>query len=72
MNTKVLQNLGKNLKRYRKLAGLTQESLGFKVGIHQTYIGKLELGKCNPSVKLLFCITRALNIKLSDLFDFDK
>lgn len=72
MNTKVLQNLGKNIKRYRKLAGFTQETLAFKIGKHQTYIGKLELGKGNPSVKLLFCITRALNIKLSDLFDFDK
>lgn len=72
MNTKVLQNFGKNLKRYRKLVGLTQEALAFKVGKHQTYIGKLETGKANPSLELLFCITRALNITLHDLFDFDK
>ncbi len=72
MNTKVLQNLGKNIKRYRKLCGLTQEELAFKIGCHQTYIGKLELGKVNPSVKLLFCITRATKITLVDLFDFDK
>ncbi|MCM1265392.1 MAG: helix-turn-helix domain-containing protein [Candidatus Gastranaerophilales bacterium] len=72
MNTKVLQNFGKNLKRYRKLAGLTQEDLAFKTGYDQTYIAKIELGKANPTIKLLFIISRALGIKLYNLFDFDK
>jgi len=71
MNTKVLENLGRNLKRYRKEMCLTQEKLAEKTNLHQTYIGKLETGKINPSVKQLFVITRALKIKLSDLFDFD-
>ena len=71
MNTKVLINLGKNIKKYRIEASLTQEKLAEKVGVHQTYIGKLETGKINASVKQLFIISRALNIKLSNLFDFD-
>ena len=71
MNTKVLENLGKNLKRYRKEIHLTQEKLAEKTNLHQTYIGKLETGKINPSVRQLFVISRALKIKLSDLFDFD-
>lgn len=72
MNTKVLEKLGKNLKRYRLDCGMTQEVLAEKVGIHPTYVGKLESGKNNPSVKLLFKISRALGITLSDIFDFDK
>lgn len=71
MNTKVLENLGKNIKRYRLLQNLTQEKLAEKVGVHQTYIGKIETGKINASVKQLFTISRALKIKLSDIFDFD-
>lgn len=72
MNTKILNKLGANIKRYRLEKGLTQEQLAEKVHIHPTYVGKLEGGKNNPSVKLLFIITRALGITLSDLFDFDK
>ncbi len=72
MNTKVLENLGKNLKKYRLDCGMTQEILAEKVGIHPTYVGKLESGKNNPSVKLLFKVSRALGVKLSDIFDFDK
>ena len=72
MNTKVLENLGKNLKKYRLDCGMTQEILAEKVGIHPTYVGKLESGKNNPSVKLLFKVSRALGVKFSDIFDFDK
>ncbi len=72
MNTKILENLGRNLNKYRKECNLTQEQLAEKVGIHPTYVGKLEAGKNNPSVKILFKISRALKIKLSNVFDFDK
>ncbi|DAB03806.1 TPA: transcriptional regulator [Candidatus Gastranaerophilales bacterium HUM_10] len=72
MNIKVLEKLGLNIKKYRLAQGFTQETLAEKIGIHPTYVGKLEGGKNNPSVKMLFKITRALGITLSDLFDFDK
>ena len=72
MNTKVLVNLGKNIKRYRIDAGLTQEEVANKIGAHQTYIGKLELGMINPSTKRLFELSRALGITIPNLFDFDK
>ena len=72
MSTRFLVKLGLNLKKYRLEKGLTQENLAEKVGIHPTYVGKLEGGRNNPSTKMLYKITRALGIKLSDLFDFDK
>ena len=72
MNTKVLEKLGLNLKKYRLDASLTQEELAERVGIHPTYVGKLESGKNNLSVKMLFKISRAIGVKLPDLFDFDK
>lgn len=51
---------------------LTQEELAEIVGIHPTYVGKLEMGKNNPSVKMLFKISRDLKITLADIFDFDR
>ena len=72
MNTKILCNLGENIKKYRLKANLTQEQLAEIVGIHPTYVGKLEGGKNNPSVKMVYKITRALKIKFCDIFDFDK
>lgn len=71
MNTKILEKLGKQLKIARKNKGLTQEQLAEKVKIHPTYVGKLEGGKNNPSVKMLYKISLALDVKLKDLFDFD-
>ena len=71
MNTKVLLKLGENLRRFRLDAELTQEMLAEKVGIHPTYVGKMESGKCNVSVKILYKISRALGVKLSNIFDFD-
>lgn len=71
MNTKVLKNFGKNLKRYRLELGMTQEVLAEKVKLHQTTIAKLELGQINPSLKTIYIITRALGIKLTNIMDFD-
>ena len=70
MNTKILEKLGKNLKSLRLDKKFTQEELAEKVGVHPTYIGKLEGGKNNPSAMLLYKISRALDTNLKDLFDF--
>ena len=72
MNTKILERLGARLKYIRKEKGFTQEFLAEKVKIHPTYVGKLESGKNNLSVLMLYKISRALNVKLSEVFEFDK
>ena len=72
MNTKILENLGKELKYLRKKAGFTQEELAEKIGVHPTYIGKIEGGKSNPSTIMLFKISRALKTKLHKIFEFDQ
>ena len=72
MNTKILENFGKAIKNVRLEKGLTQEFLAEKVGIHPTYVGKLESGKNNPSLKMIFKLSRALGISLCELFSFDK
>lgn len=71
MNRNLLLKIGKNIKRYRQLKGLTQEELAEKLSCHQTYIGKIELGMINASINKLYDITKILDIKLTDLFNFD-
>jgi transcriptional regulator with XRE-family HTH domain len=57
-----------NLRHYRKLAGLTQEKLGEKAGLHRTYIGRIEQRRCNASLKSIEHIARALDIDPALLF----
>lgn len=70
MNTKILSNFGKRLRELRDKKGLTQEDLAEIVGVHQTYIGKIETGKANISLMLMYKITRALDITLYEFFAF--
>lgn len=72
MNTKILLNFGNTLKKKRKQSELSQEELAEKLGIHRTYMSFLERGQRNPSLLMLFKISRALKIKLPELFEFDK
>ena len=72
MNTKILKNFGKTLKRKRREANYSQEELAEKLNIHRTYMSFLERGQRNPSLIMLFKISRALKIKLPELFEFDE
>lgn len=46
------EKLGKNIKKSRKKAGLTQEQLAKKVGVHVSYISRIERGVVNPSTEV--------------------
>ncbi len=46
----------------------SQEDLAFKSGLHRTYLGGIERGERNPSLKNIAAIAKALNISLEELF----
>ncbi len=60
-----------NLKKYRQLAGMTQEELANKVNVRRETIIRLEAEKYNPSLKLAIDISRAVNAPIEELFIFD-
>jgi len=62
--------LGRRIRSLRKAQGLTQEDLGEKANLHYTYIGAVERGECNISLKNIEKIATALDITLSELFSF--
>jgi len=55
------------LRDLRKERGLSQEDLGFESGYHRTYVSLLERGVKSPSLQTLFELSRALNIRPSEL-----
>jgi transcriptional regulator with XRE-family HTH domain len=61
-------NFGNRVRVLRNAAGISQEELAFRAGIHRTYLGGIERGERNPSLKNIARIAKALNIKISELF----
>lgn len=59
------------LKKYRILAGLTQEELAARVGVRRETIIRLEAGRYNPSLKLAIDVSRAVSAPIEALFIFD-
>ena len=59
--------LGRALREFRARRGLSQESFGFRAGMHRNYVGAIERGEVNPTFKTLLKLARALEAPLSDL-----
>ena len=66
----VSQKIGKRIADLRKDAGLTQDQLAIKTGLDRTFIGYLEKGDRNPSIKTANKIARALGVKIEEIFKF--
>lgn len=65
----VVQLLGRNVRRYRKLKGMTQEQLALEAGMERSYVSDLERGERNPSVRALGRLAEALSIEPMALLD---
>lgn len=58
---------GKNVRRVRKERGLSQEELADDVGMAVTYVGQMERGTRNPTLKVVENLAKALKVKPLDL-----
>jgi transcriptional regulator with XRE-family HTH domain len=65
----VRRMVGRNVKRLRIAAGLSQAQLAERMGVDRAYVSGLELGQRNPTVVTLWHISRALSVKLKSFFD---
>lgn len=63
--------LGENLRKIRTEKGLTQEYISLESGISRSHIAMIESGKRDVTISALFKISRALNVTLSNIFEFD-
>jgi transcriptional regulator with XRE-family HTH domain len=63
--------LGEYLRFEREQAGISQRQLAGRVGIHNSYLARLESGEtANPSAELLQRIADVLEISSTDLLVF--
>lgn len=63
----VRERVGLNLQRLRREAGLSQEELADRSGVHQTYLSGVERGVRNPTVTVLQKIAVALGLDIDEL-----
>lgn len=54
--------LGRNLRTYREARGLSQEDFALVLGVHRTYMGGVERGERNLTLKSVERIAATLKI----------
>ena len=67
----VEKKFGQKVRQLREAKGLSQEKLAFQAGIHRTYLGGIERGERNPSLRNIAVIAKALGVTIADLFQFE-
>lgn len=60
---------GKNLKNARLKLGMSQSQFAQKLKVSQSQISKLELGKVEPTVNILFAVYKNFDVSLDELLD---
>ncbi|MCH4551994.1 helix-turn-helix domain-containing protein [Aestuariibaculum lutulentum] len=67
---KFIEAFGKNLRKLRKEAGLSQENLANDADIPLSQIGRIERGEVNTTISTVHVLAEALKIEITDLFKF--
>lgn len=60
-------SIGRQIKKNRLRANMTQETLAEKVSVTPPYISRIETGSSSPSLQTLVDICNALHITIDDL-----
>ncbi len=63
--------IGMRIRRARLARKMTQESLSEMCGVNASYIGQIERGEKQPSLRTLTAICRSLRVDLSSLLEPD-
>lgn len=66
-----MKKIAFNIKVERMRAGLTQFQLAELIDVHEKYIGRVESGKQNITIKTLIKLANALNVNLKKLVDIE-
>ena len=61
--------VGRNVRRFRREKGWTQEALAEFTGLSQQFISELENGKSNPTILTLHELAQGLGVRPMDLLD---
>ncbi len=62
-----MKKFGEKLRALRKRDGLTLQQLGDMLGVHNTYISKMEQGKRIPNMMMVIKITKIFGVTCDQL-----
>jgi len=63
----LLRQFGALVRAKREAAGLSQEELGFRAGLHRTYVGSVERGERNITLANVYRLAKALGCSATEL-----
>lgn len=61
---------GKQLKKYRREAGITQKQLAEKAGVSKNHLSAVERDVYQPSIKVLAIYHRFCNVPADEILSF--
>ncbi len=64
------EKIGRNIKKARLKAKMTQSEVAEKAGIHTNYFARVERGEVNVSIEVIEVIAKALRVKSSEILPF--
>ena len=64
-------NVGKQIQKLRESKGISQQDLAAKCNFEKSNMSRLEAGRVNPTLSTLEKVANALDITLTELFDFN-
>lgn len=67
MEGELQRTVGRNLRRYRTARGLSQEAFADVLGIHRTYMGGVERGERNLTLRSVERIAERVGIDALEL-----
>jgi transcriptional regulator with XRE-family HTH domain len=62
-------SLGRNIRKYRTLNGLTVEQLALNAGLSYSQVSRIELGKISTSAFMVFILSKNLNVNPAKLYE---
>ena len=67
-SSKILERFGNRIREIRKEKYLTQEKLADRAKLHYTYVGAVERGEKNISLKNIAKVVKGLGMSLAEFF----
>lgn len=65
------KRFGRLVRKHRARQGLSQERLAELAGLDRTYVGGIERGERNPSLRNIAKLASALGLSIRDLFSVE-
>lgn len=63
------KKFGESIRKHRRAANLSQESVALRINADQAYISRIEAGLFNPTLETIAELAKALDLPIRKLFD---